>query len=132
MFGMQHANHFVFRNRQQSCGCDRGSYPNGLTCYASLDQKKSPGPRTATTASLPTGFTTDSFTPPSLDIQHKLCSLLTLHRISLPRELLPPAIRTDLVFTLARGFYICSLQRLAIDRTNRCNRRVRATGKFGG
>jgi len=52
MFGMQHANHFVFsQSPAKFVGADRGSYPNGLTCYASLDQKKSPGPRTATTAS---------------------------------------------------------------------------------
>src|SRR5258706_10604658 len=101
MFGMQHANHFVFRNRQQSCGCDcdRGSYPNGQTCYVSLTKKSHLVQGVPRLPLCRPDLQRTTSRPPSLDIQHKLCSLLTLPRIALPRELLPPAIRTDLVFT---------------------------------
>src|SRR5579863_3406369 len=66
VFGVERPNHLVFLNHQYGGGCNRGRsrYANGLARKASFS-KKSPGPRIATTASLPLSFTTVSRTPPS-------------------------------------------------------------------
>jgi hypothetical protein len=66
MFRVEHAHHLFFFDDQHGRGPDRGGRPhaNFLACQAPLPNK-SAGPSIATTASLPTSLTTDSFTPPS-------------------------------------------------------------------
>ena len=65
VFGMKDANHLFFFNHEYRRGRDRGrrSDPKRLAGEASL-AKKIAGPKTATTASLPVSFTTESLTPP--------------------------------------------------------------------
>jgi len=73
MFGMQHAHHLFFFYDQDSCGNNRCGHPHAdfLTCQAPFPIK-SAGPSIATTASLPTSLTTDSFYSAFLNVHHTL------------------------------------------------------------
>ena len=72
MLLMKYLEHFTLLNVEHRARGNRSGRPhaNGLTARQP-SPKKSPGPRMATTASLPTSLTTESFTPP-------FCKYITL------------------------------------------------------